>query len=154
MMIQQLSLSLHRPQSVCEHRTVSKDGRILCARIVEGENHVSPDVCRDCPFKAVNCRHLRFALRQILPRPLLVRFNGRTEIWDDQPAELRFERAACALRVLPIDHPRACAACSLRQPLQASAEEEAAPAQRRAACAGKVVPFAGREAAPAAARSA
>jgi len=150
MMIQQLSLSLNRPLGACEHRTVSKDGRIVCARIVQGENNVSPDLCRSCPFKAVNCRHLRFALRHILPRPLLVRFNGRTEIWDDQPPELRFERAACAARIIPVDHPRACAACSLRLPLQAPAEEQPAPSQRRAAAA-KVVPFPCRDPNPASA---
>jgi hypothetical protein len=130
--------------SPCEHRTVSKDGRITCRKIVEGENEVSPNVCRTCPHRAVNCSHLRFSLRQTSGSPLIVRFNGRTEIWDDDPPELRFEQAACAARVIPIESARACAACPLRQPLSSPAE--APPRQRRAAMpAGKVVPFPGRE---------
>jgi hypothetical protein len=130
--------------SPCEHRTVSKDGRIVCAKIVEGDNQVSPNVCRVCPFKAVNCAHLRFSLRQTSPSPLVVRYNGRTEIWDDGPAELRFEHAACSARVTPIEHPRSCVGCPLRQALQAPAEEQIR--RRRTSGAGKVVPFPQREA--------
>ncbi len=47
----------------CEHRTVSRDGRIVCSKIVEGDHEVSPDMCHACPLKAVNCVHLRFSLR-------------------------------------------------------------------------------------------
>ena len=127
----------------CPHRTVAKDGRIICSRIVEGDNEVSPNVCRDCPFKAVNCSHLRFTLRQISPSPLIVRCNGRTEIWDDGPSEIRFERAACAARVLPIHDPRSCAGCTLHKPLQAPAK---APSRRQAAAVmGKVVAFPSHE---------
>jgi hypothetical protein len=129
--------------SPCEHRSVSKDGRIVCAKIVEGDNRVSPNVCRACPFKAVNCAHLRFSLRQDSPSPLIVRYNGRTEIWDDDPPELRFEHAACAVKVMPIEHPRSCVGCPLRQALQAPAEEQ--PRRRRASRVGKVVPFPQRE---------
>ena len=129
--------------SPCEHRTVSKDGRIVCGKIVEGDNNVSPNTCRACPFKAVNCTHLRFSLRQTSPSPLIVRFNGRTEIWDDDPPQLSFERAACAAKVAPIDQPQACAGCTLRQPLQAPVAQ---PARRRVAHAAKVVPFPQREA--------
>jgi hypothetical protein len=129
-----------QPHSPCEHRTVSKDGRIVCAKIVEGENTVSPDLCRDCPFKAVNCSHLRFALRQVTPKPLTVRCNGREEVWDDDPAEIRFEQAACLARVAPIEHPRACIGCVLRRPVEAPVER---PRRRRVAGAGKVVPFPG-----------
>jgi len=99
----------------CEHRTVSRDGRILCKKIVEGQAEVSPNVCRQCPFRAANCQHLRFSLRLSSPSPLLVRHNGRTELWDDGPAELRFDRAACAARVMPIHSPQACAECAQRQ---------------------------------------
>ncbi|MFN2290294.1 MAG: hypothetical protein ACK2UC_03775, partial [Anaerolineae bacterium] len=80
-----------QPQTVCEHRSVSKDGRIMCGKIVEGDPEVSPNLCRDCPFKAVNCSHLRFSLRLSSPSPLIVRFNGRTEVWDDDPPQLSFE---------------------------------------------------------------
>jgi len=74
----------------CEHRTVSKDGRIICQKIVDGDPEVSPNVCRDCPYKAVDCAHLRFSLRLSSSSPLVVRFNGRTEVWDDGPARLVF----------------------------------------------------------------
>lgn len=142
----QWSPAPHNPThnlSSCEHRTVSKDGRIVCARIVEGENDVSPNVCRDCPFKAVNCAHLRFSLRLSSPSPLVVRYNGRTEIWDDDPPELDFERAACTAKVMPVYGPRACAECALRKPLQAPVERPAP--RRQVPGAGKVVPFPGRE---------
>jgi hypothetical protein len=132
-----------RGLSPCEHRTVSKGGRIVCAKIVDGDNEVSPNLCRTCPCKAVNCAHLRFSLRQTSPSPLIVRYNGRTEVWDDDPPELLFEHAACAARVVPIHGPRACAGCALRQALHAPAQE---PARRRLAQPGKVVPFPQREA--------
>ena len=130
--------------SSCEHRKVSKDGRIVCTQIVEGDNEVSPNVCRDCPFKAVNCAHLRFSLRQTAPSRLVVRYNGRTEIWDDDPPELHFERAACTAKVTPIHEPRSCAGCALRQPLQAPVEHSRR--RRRVAGTGKVVSFPSREA--------
>jgi hypothetical protein len=130
--------------SSCEHRKVSKDGRIVCAQIVEGDNEVSPNVCRDCPFKVVNCSHLRFTLRQTLPSRLVVRYNGRTEIWDDDPPELHFERAACTAKVMPVYEPRSCAECTLRQPLQAPVEHP--KRKRRLAGTGKVVLFPSREA--------
>ena len=127
----------------CEHRTVAKDGRIVCSRIVEGDCEVSPNVCRDCPFKAVNCGHLRFSLRQTSPTPLVVRYNGRTEIWDDGPGSLSFERAACAAKVIPVYEPRSCAACTMRKPVQAPVE---APAKRREVpSVGKVVAFPAHE---------
>ena len=130
-----------QPQTVCEHRSVSKDGRIMCGKIVEGDPEVSPNLCRDCPFKAVNCSHLRFSLRLSSPSPLIVRFNGRTEIWDDDPPQLSFERAACAARVTPIHDPRACATCALRQPIQAEPD----PAAETYSQPGRVVAFPGRE---------
>ena len=139
---------LARPAIGCEHRTVSKDGRILCTKIVEGDNEVSPNVCRDCPMRAVNCEHLRFSLRLSSPSPLTVRFNGRTEVWDDGPPRLSFHHAACAARVVPIHGPRACAGCALRQEhLPAAPPTEALdPAGPPA----RVVAFPGREAVAAA----
>jgi hypothetical protein len=131
----------------CQHRTVSKDGCIVCAKIVEGDNQVTPNICRTCPFKAVNCGHLCFSLRQTSPSPLVVRYNGRTEIWDDGPPELGFEHAACAAKVMPIDHPRVCIGCPLRQAIQAPVEQHVR--RRRAAGNAKVVPFPLREAAAA-----
>jgi hypothetical protein len=123
----------------CEHRTVSKDGRIICTKITEGDNTASPNTCRNCPFQAVDCSHLRFSLRLSSPSPLIVRFNGRTEIWDDHPPQLRFQQAACAARVIPIERPDACAACPLRQPI--ANHPAARPTRQPAARSGKVVPF-------------
>ena len=146
-MIQQLPFVRHkgglRDASPCDHRTVSKDGRITCRKIVQGENAVSPDLCRACPTRAVNCSHLRFSLLQTSPSPLIVRFNGRTELWDDEPPELRFQQAACSVRILPIEHVHTCSGCSLRQPINAPAEQ--ANPRRPAARPGKVVPFPQRE---------
>jgi hypothetical protein len=128
--------------AVCEHRAVSGDGRIICTKIVEGGAEVSPEVCRGCPSKAANCSHLRFSLRLTSPSPLIVRFNGRQEVWDDGPPELQFERAACAERVMPIYDARMCAECPLRQPVHA-------PSERVPAAGGMVVPFPERLAAAA-----
>jgi len=125
----------------CEHRTVSKDGRIICNKIVEGDNEVSPILCRACPFRAVNCAHLRFSLRQTSPSPLTVRFNGRTEVWNDDPPELRFEQAACAAKVMPIAHPKQCEGCTLRQALQALLPQPQPLRRRQVVGGGKVVPF-------------
>jgi len=107
---------------------------------------VSSDGCRTCPVQAVNCTHLRFSLRQSSPRPLIVRYNGRTEVWDDEPAEVHFEQAACAAQVMPIEHPQVCADCALRLPTHAVAEQPLRRRKRRAIGGGKVVPFPGHQA--------
>ena len=133
--------------SPCQHRTVSRDGRIVCGKIVEGGNAVAPDICQSCPVRAVNCSHLSFSLQQTSPSPLIVRFNGRTEVWDDDPPEIFFDQAACVARVIPIASPQSCAGCSLRQPAESvpmGPAERPAPRQRRAEVVGKVVPFPGR----------
>ena len=127
----------------CEYRTAAKDGRIICSKVTEGDNEVSPNLCRECPFKAVNCSHLRFSLRQTSPSPLIVRYNGRTEIWDDGPNELSFEHAACAAKVIPVYGPRSCAGCTLRKPVQAPAQKP--PLGRKPADIGKVVVFPSHE---------
>jgi hypothetical protein len=126
----------------CPHRAVSKDGRIVCAKIGQGDNAVSPGLCSGCPFQSVNCRHLRFSLQLTSPSPLVVRFNGKTEVWDDDPPRLCFLRAACSELVTPIQHPRACTSC----PLRTSALAPAEPVQPHTApLPGKVVPFPARE---------
>jgi hypothetical protein len=125
--------------SSCEHRTAAKDGRIICSKITEGDNEVSPNLCRECPYREVNCSHLRFSLNRTSPSPLIVRYNGRTEIWDDGPSELSFEHAACAAKVIPIYEPRSCVGCTQCKPVQAPARK---PAQgRKPAAIGKVVAF-------------
>jgi hypothetical protein len=133
-----------RGLSSCEHRTVSRDGRIICARIVDGDNEVSPNSCRACPHKKANCAHLRFSLRQTRASPLTVRHNGRTEIWDDDPPEIGFERAACAEKVVPIYQPSSCQACPLRKPLHGP--EQRSRRRRRVTGTGKVVSFPSRKA--------
>jgi hypothetical protein len=126
------------PLQACEHRSVAADGRIVCRKIVWGENRVAVALCRACPFQAVDCAHLRFALRHVAPTPLVVRFNGRTEVWNDDPPALQFEQAACALQVKPIGSTATCTGCPLRQPLpETTPATPARPAGRR----GKVVPF-------------
>jgi hypothetical protein len=140
-MIQALSCAGQPPAwaqsgAICEHRSVAADGRIVCRKIVWGENRVSPALCRACPGQAVNCTHLRFSLRHTSPSPLVVRFNGRTEVWNDTPPALQFEQAACALKVAPLSSPRACAGCTLCQPATEPAAEPAPVARP-----GKVVPF-------------
>lgn len=130
--------------SICENRTVSKDGRIVCSKIVEGDNEVSPNVCRECPFRAIDCSHLRFTLRLEAASPLIVRYNGRTEVWDDGPAGLGFERAACDVKVMPVYEPRSCAGCALRKPVGLRAGQ--ARKMPHVAGNGKVVSFPNREA--------
>jgi hypothetical protein len=134
--------------STCEHRAVSRDGRIICQKIIEGDCEVSPNVCRDCPVREINCAHLRFSLQLNSPSPLVVRFNGQTQVWDDGPPQLALKHAACAERVVPIQGTRACASCPLRQPMWESVTES--KTQRPALAAGKVVSFPAREAVAAA----
>lgn len=133
-------------QMGCEHRTVSRDGRIVCAKITQGDNSISPEVCRSCPARSVNCAHLRFSLSRAVHTPLIVRFNGRTEIWSDDAPELLFCHAACAERVLPILQTRSCAACPLRTPCQGAVPAARPPRAQRAV--GRVVAFQGREPEP------
>jgi hypothetical protein len=73
----------------------------------------------------VNCIHLRFSLLFTSPSPLLVRFNGHTELWNADPPEVRFRQAACSAQILPIEHPSFCTGCSLRQPVDTASEQPA-----------------------------
>ncbi len=127
-------------QSACDHRAVSKAGRIICTKIVEGDNAVGPEICHACPVKAINCQHLCFSLRQTSPSPLTIRFNGRTEVWDDDPPEVRLQEAACAAKVVPVRHARTCLGCALRMLVDAPAPQTAAQ-QCPAASNGKIVAF-------------
>jgi len=142
-MIQKLSIARKQTQpspglSACGHRTVSKNGRIICTKIVEGDNAVSPEICHACPVKAINCGHLRFSLRQTSRSPLTVRFNGRTEVWDDDPPEVRLQEAACAAKVVPVKHARACLGCALRKRVDAPVQQPVRR-QRQAVGGGNVV---------------
>jgi len=103
----------------CSHRTVTEDGRVVCAKISRGEREVSPALCAACPAARINCQHLRFTLEQDGPSTLVVRYgSGKTEVWaDDRPPQVRFTRAACALLRLPLVNTTPCATCTCGQPI-------------------------------------
>ncbi len=102
------------PRHACEHRQVSDDGRIICSKIVQGDNQISPGLCRSCPARACDCEHLRFSLKKQCLSPIIVRWgNGLTEIWDDQPPAVSFLHSACSLRSIPISSPADCIGCVL-----------------------------------------
>jgi hypothetical protein len=131
-------------ENPCVHRSVSDDGRVLCAKIVDRNNAVCPQVCGDCPFSAINCSHLRFTLTLSSRAPLRVRWNGRTEVWDDEAPKVSLHRAACAARVSQVDHPSACAGCSLRQPIPSG--ENRLPTKPPSSRPSNIIPFPHREA--------
>ena len=149
--------------TTCPHRSVAGDGRIICAKIVAGDNEVSPNICRDCPARQINCDKLRFSLEKSSPSPIVVRYgNGHSEVWDDEPARITFLRAACAAKIAPISEPRQCAACALRAVREPVLEKvplpEAVPqihlaavrpGRRKAEKSGKVITFPQRVAAAA-----
>jgi hypothetical protein len=147
-MIRQLPSSRRTPcaavsPSGCEHRTVSRDGRVVCGKITQGDNSISPELCRACPAMSVNCAHLRFSLNHSQSVPLVVRFSGHTEIWADDSPELLFHHAACAARVVPVQQPKSCAGCPLRAPLLAT--PDAAVSERQPGHSGKIVVLPARE---------
>lgn len=123
---------------ICQYRSVDRDGRIICKKIVEGDNEVSPNVCRDCPARQVACDKLRFSLQKFSASPIVVRYgNGHSEIWRDEPAKISFLRAACVAKVAPISDPRQCAACALRGAGEPAIEEISLPK----VASGKVIAF-------------
>jgi len=137
------------PNKLCAHRSVTSDGRITCKKIVEGNNEVSPNLCRDCAARQSGCDKLRFSLRKSSPSPIVVRYgNGHSEVWNDRPPEIAFLRAACAAKIAPISDPRQqCAACALRTAGEPVLEK--IPLPRKVARGGKVIPFPQRVAAAA-----
>jgi hypothetical protein len=125
---------------ICQYRSVASDGRVICTKIAEGDNEVSPNLCRDCPARQIGCDKLRFSLRKSSPMPIVVRYgNGHSEVWNDQPPKITFLRAACAAKIAPISDPRQCAACALRTAGEPVLEEVRLP--RKVARGGKVIPF-------------
>lgn len=132
---------------ICAQRSVDSDGRIICKKIVEGDKEVSPNICRDCPAKQVSCDKLRFSLEKFSPTPIVVRYgNGHTEVWNDEPAHISFQRAACVAKIAPISDPRQCAACALRaagEPVleEVSLPQVVRPSRRRVARGGTVLPL-------------
>jgi len=124
---------------VCQYRSVARDGRITCTKIVEGDNEVSPNLCRDCPARQVSCDKLRFSLQKFSPSPIVVRYgNGHSEVWGDEPPRISFLRAACVAKIAPISDSRQCAACALRTVGEPVLEEIPLP---RVARGGKVIAF-------------
>ena len=135
---------------ICQYRSVGRDGRITCKKIVEGDNEVSPNLCRDCPARQINCDKLRFSLRKSSPSPIVVRYgNGHSEVWNNEPPRITFLRAACVAKVAPISDLRQCAACALRSVAEPVLEEVLLPQVARR---GKVIPFPQRVAAAASCR--
>ncbi len=147
----------------CTHRSVARDGRIVCSKITQGNNEVSPNLCRDCPARQVACDKLRFSLEKSSPSPIVVRYgNGHSEVWNDEPPRISFLRAACAARIAPISDPRQCAACALRtagepvleeiplpRVVRQAHHEVVRPTRRKVARGGKVIAFPQRVAAAA-----
>lgn len=127
----------------CQYRQAEEDGRIVCEKIVCGDNQVGPNLCRRCPVAAINCTHLRFTLERVESSSILVRYgNGRSEVWPGEPARVSLAHGACAARVMPVAGPRACTGCALRDPVLAPQQVVAAPAVAvTAGRAGRVIPF-------------
>jgi len=121
---------------ICSHKTVAEDGRMLCQKIVRGDREVTAALCAACPAVGATpmvpqrdmsvtlggntkvapyCRHLRFSLEKEHRGAILVRYgNGKTVVWEEHPPVLRFARAACALRLVPLCSAAECAACPER----------------------------------------
>ncbi len=102
----------------CPYRLVDNDGVILCNQIKTGDRQVIVATCQACPVAEIDCAHLRAALVSQYSAPLTVRWgNGKTQVWTDPVPPLSLERAACAVKTIPILSPHDCASCTLRQPL-------------------------------------
>lgn len=99
---------------ICSFARVADDGRILCTKIAQGDNEVSPTLCRICPARQCSCDHLRFSLVKISPSPIIFRCNGHTEVWNDDPPRVDFLRAVCTIQIAPISSPQECLTCELR----------------------------------------
>ncbi len=138
----------------CQFRHAEEDGRVVCEKIVQGDNEVGPNICRACPVMAINCSHLRFTLQKISSSSILVHYgDGRSEVWAGDPPRVTLAKGACAAKIMPIEGPKSCAGCALRSALlQPGSEEPAvqdghrtpASAQMRA---GKLLSFPPRRAA-------
>lgn len=131
----------------CMSRKAENDGRIVCEKICPGDIQVDPNVCRACPVPAINCSHLRFTLEKLESSSILVRYgNGRSEVWQGQPTQVSLAHGACAARVIPVEGPRTCTGCALRQAAILPEHKVAAGPSRPATRRGRVIPFPGRAA--------
>jgi hypothetical protein len=99
----------------CQHRGVSEDGKVICHKIVRGDQEVTLAICEACPAAACNCGHLRFSLEKDGDSTVLLRYgNGRTEVLESGPAAVHFSKAACAAQMRSIDVHSDCVGCPLR----------------------------------------
>ena len=139
-------------QLVCNHKTVADDGRLVCSKIGRGDKEISPALCAACPAAQCNCANLRFSLEKEGYGAVVIRYgNGKSMVWDDRSAALRFSRAACASRTMPVCSVSDCAGCPQRVailPQAIVAERQAMVAKSQAvasvarpASVGKVIPF-------------
>lgn len=99
---------------ICSFARVANDGRIICTKIAQGDNEVSPALCFTCPARQCSCDHLRFSLVRTSPSPFIVRWNGRTDVWNNEPPQVAFLRAACAAKITPLPSSQECLSCELR----------------------------------------
>lgn len=127
----------------CKYRQAEEDGRIVCEKIVRGENEVGPNFCRSCPVAAINCTHLRFTLERVDSSTILVRYgNGRSQVWPGEPTRVSLVHGACAARLIPVEGPKACAGCALRSPAALPmAVAAAAAAAGQPPASGRVISF-------------
>jgi hypothetical protein len=138
-------------QIACTYKAVADDGRLVCHKIGRGDKEVTPRLCAACPAAKCNCASLRFSLEKEGYGAVIIRYgNGKTAIWDDRPDGLRFARAACAVRGVPVCSASDCTACGQRTGFFAAAvATEARPmpqpclagSEPRGPSAGKVIPF-------------
>jgi hypothetical protein len=111
-------VSLSRPQAntLCSHRSVADDGRLLCDCIADADREVTPALCQGCPATAADCPSLRFSLDKEAGAGIVVRYgNGRSLILDQAPTALTLRHAACRVTARAISMPEKCRACSLRR---------------------------------------
>lgn len=100
---------------ICDHRRVSEDGRVTCAKVVVGDDEVSVGMCYSCPARICNCPHLCFSLQKISRSPVTVRWaNGHVEMWNNEAPTVSFLRSACALKTISISSPEECLRCDVR----------------------------------------
>jgi len=131
----------------CSYRTVSDDGRLVCAKIRRGEREVAPALCEACPAARIDCQHLRFSLEKRDQTAIVVRYgNGHTETWQSEPARVEFQRAACAALCLPLSGSDMCSGCFLYSPALSANTTPAAPEAIPDAVPGRIIDLATRRA--------
>src|SRR5512140_3855989 len=114
----------------CQFRQASNDGQLVCSKISGPDREVTPEICEACPVAAIDCTHLRVSLTKTEGGSILVRFgNGRSEVWEGEPARVHMQKAACAALLVQVSGPQMCVGCALH----ASASAGSRPAVERRA---------------------